>query len=155
MTNLSDPGEEQTNISPTRPKKLQRGDKTKVQIFNDVNSNMAAQAWLKLANVEDYSAVMNMIKFVSDKQAMSEDPRAKKNLLNQALEQYMKLEYVPSAQRWLLNARPEEGKAMERLLRTLSTGPPTAFKGTSGSYPPDYRPQKKEYLIHPDWRAQK
>ncbi|XP_077135396.1 uncharacterized protein LOC143792044 isoform X1 [Ranitomeya variabilis] len=152
---LEEKGEEQTNISPTRPKKLQRGDKTKVQIFNDVNSNMAAQAWLKLANVEDYSAVMNMIKFVSDKQAMSEDPRAKKNLLNQALEQYMKLEYVPSAQRWLLNARPEEGKAMERLLRTLSTGPPTAFKGTSGSYPPDYRPQKKEYLIHPDWRAQK
>ncbi|XP_073498597.1 uncharacterized protein [Phyllobates terribilis] len=169
-------GKEQTSISPIRPKKLQRGDKIqvrwdrsshlnvtlllfltskKVQIFNDVNSNMAAQSWLKLANLEDYSAVMNMIKFVNDKQAMKEDPRAKKNLPNQALEQYMKLEYVPSAQRWLLNARPEEGKAFERLLRTLSTGPPTALKENSGTYPPVYRPQRKEYLIHPDWRAQK
>ncbi|KAM4050252.1 uncharacterized protein ACNLHF_014829 isoform 2-T2 [Anomaloglossus baeobatrachus] len=101
-------GKEQASIFPIRPRKVQREDKIQVQIFNDVNSNMAAQAWLKLANDEDNSAVMHMIKFVNDKQAMKEDKSAKKNLLYQAIKQYMKPEYVPSAQQWLLQAQPED-----------------------------------------------
>ncbi|KAM3936544.1 uncharacterized protein RB166_005794 [Leptodactylus fuscus] len=147
-------GKGKSDVStPSRPKQVQYGDKSQVHIFNEVNANMATQAWLKLANDEDYSAVMKMMKFVSDKQAMKEDTSAMKNRPHQVLKQYMKPEYIPSAQLWLLNARPEEAKAVERLLKTLSTGAHTQeLKETSGTYSPVYRPQRREYVIHPDWR---
>ncbi|XP_040274452.1 uncharacterized protein LOC120990016 isoform X1 [Bufo bufo] len=141
--------------SPSRPRKGHYGDKSQVHVFSDVSSNVAAQAWLRLANSEDYSAVKKMIQFVNDKQAMKEDTSAMKSTLYQVLKQYMKPKYLPSAQRWLLNARPEETKAVERLLWTLSTGPQTGdLKETSGTCSTVYRPQRTEYLIHPDWRSQ-
>ncbi|KAG9480077.1 hypothetical protein GDO78_011867 [Eleutherodactylus coqui] len=140
--------------STSRPKIGQYADKSQIHIFKDADSNMAAQAWLKLANDKDYSAVMKMIKFVSDNPATKEDTNAE-NTRYQVLKQYTKPEYVPSAQQWLLNARPEEIKAVARLLRTLSTGPRTGdLEKTYGIDSPVYRPQRKEYLIHPDWRAQ-
>ncbi|CAN2388803.1 hypothetical protein PRIEUP_LOCUS16749 [Pristimantis euphronides] len=149
-------GKERKNSSShRRTKTAQYGDKHQVHIFNDANSNMAAQAWLKLAQDEDYSAVMKMIKFVNGKQALKENTSVEKNTLYQVLKQCMKPEYIPSAQQWILNARPEETRAVERLFSTLSSGPQTAdLKKTSGTYSPVYRSQKKEYLIHPDWRAQ-
>ncbi|KAG8592323.1 hypothetical protein GDO81_000464 [Engystomops pustulosus] len=148
-------GKGKTNVpsTPCMPRRVQYDDKSQVQIFTDVNSNMAAQAWLKLANDEDYSAVMKIIKFVSGKQA-EEDTSTKKNTLYQLLKQHMKPEYIPLAQRWLLNARPKEAKAVERLLRTLATGPRTAeLKESYGPYSPVYRLQRAEYIIHPDWRV--
>ncbi|XP_075705811.1 uncharacterized protein LOC142737318 [Rhinoderma darwinii] len=150
-------GKGNTNVSsfPSGPKKGQCGDKSQVHIFNDVNFNMAAQAWLQLANAEDYFAVMKMIKFVSDQQGMKKDTSAKKNTHYQVLKQYVKPECIPSVQQWLLNARPEETKPMERLLRTLSTGPRIGdLKETSGTDSPVYRLQRSDYLIHPDWRTQ-
>ncbi|XP_056418831.1 uncharacterized protein LOC130359485 isoform X1 [Hyla sarda] len=149
-------GKEKTNDSSTsRPQKIHCDNKSQVHIFNDMNYNMAAQAWLKVANDGDYAAVVKMIKFVSDKQVMKKDICAKNNTSYQVLKQYLKPEYIPSAQCWLQNAPPEETIAVERLLRTLSTGPHTTdLKETSAAYSPIYRQKRTEYLIHPDWRAQ-
>ncbi|XP_069832974.1 uncharacterized protein [Dendropsophus ebraccatus] len=154
-------GKESTKVSssPNRSKKVPSGDENQVHIFTDANSNIAAQAWLKLANGDDYSAVMKMIKFVSDNQTMEEeeDRNATRNTLTQAIKQCMRPVYLPAVHRWLQNADPEETKAVERLLRTLATGPRTGDRreNSATTSSPVYRPQRKEYVIHPDWRAQR
>ncbi|XP_056418835.1 uncharacterized protein LOC130359485 isoform X2 [Hyla sarda] len=140
--------------SPTRMNKPHPPDVFLVTTLHNIPGHYNCKNKIS-SGKKDYAAVVKMIKFVSDKQVMKKDICAKNNTSYQVLKQYLKPEYIPSAQCWLQNAPPEETIAVERLLRTLSTGPHTTdLKETSAAYSPIYRQKRTEYLIHPDWRAQ-
>ncbi|MEE6461364.1 hypothetical protein FKM82_001274 [Ascaphus truei] len=128
----------------------------KVQIFWDSSSNLAAQAWLKLASDKDCNAVEKMMSFAAENKDTNEDKTDRRNHVYQAFTQIVKPEFITSAHQWLRVAGAEETAAVERLLRTLSTSPRLQTlkdePGPSHSYGQGKAIHKPEYLIHPDWR---
>ncbi|KAM4710337.1 uncharacterized protein O3C94_000302 [Discoglossus pictus] len=143
----AEPGEK-TQASYTHKK--ERGKNDKVQAFCDPSSNLAAEAWMKLASDKDSKAVEKMLNYIQDKSKETNDRRS---YVYQAFNGTVKPEYIISAHRWLKKAGAEETAAVERLLRTLSTAPQLeALKETPGM--PQVYKRAREYIIHTDWRSE-
>ncbi|KAM5191493.1 uncharacterized protein ACMZJ9_021810 [Mantella aurantiaca] len=135
------------------PRRTFYKDNDQVCIFRDPDSNAATQAWLKLASDKDCDAIKKMIKFVSSKQEKTKNTEKGRNFVYQRLSEKVKPELISSAQQWLLMAGPQETKAVEKLLITLSMAHQTFTLEDKTESLPVCRPYRSEYLIHPDWRS--
>ncbi|MEE6461370.1 hypothetical protein FKM82_001274 [Ascaphus truei] len=67
----------------------------KVQIFWDSSSNLAAQAWLKLASDKDCNAVEKMMSFAAENKDTNEDKTDRRNHVYQVKRSCSQLHRVP------------------------------------------------------------
>ncbi|XP_063316156.1 uncharacterized protein LOC134615546 isoform X1 [Pelobates fuscus] len=127
----------------------------KVEIFRDSRTNLAAQAFMKLASEKDCEAIEKMVAFITEANNRRVDENNGRSQVCQTLNQYVKPEYLSSAHQWLLKAGKEERAAVERLLKTLSTTPQIPrMKEKTESTSRVRRAHRSEYAIHPEWRIQ-
>ncbi|KAJ1216636.1 hypothetical protein NDU88_004237 [Pleurodeles waltl] len=123
-------------------------------IFTDSNIHLATQAWMKIASERDCKAIECMINSAAEKEQKNKTEMGRKSYIHQALTQAVRPEAVASAHRWLKKADAEETAAVERLLKTLSSGPPKRPPPikTTATYQPGKIKHAMSYQIHPEWQ---
>ncbi|XP_078533782.1 uncharacterized protein LOC144819983 [Lissotriton helveticus] len=122
-------------------------------IFSDSNTRTAAQAWMKIASERDCKAIEHMINSAAEEEHKKKTEMGRKSYIHQALLQAVRPEAAASAHHWLKKADVQETAAVERLLKTLSSGPsqrPPPIK-TAATYQPGKIKHAMSYQIHPEW----
>ncbi|XP_030048095.1 uncharacterized protein LOC115462226 [Microcaecilia unicolor] len=124
-------------------------------VLPDMNSFLAARAWLTLASEKDRKAVESMIAGVPEKETREKKENGRKSYIHQALAETFHPTIVASTHQWLRKAGRTETDAIERLLKTLCSGiyrPQWDDQVVLRSLPPVQPP---EYEIDPLWRSEK